>query len=172
MVAIVFRGDRTDSTKQRMAYASPLWYHSDGMGIVLKGFTPEVTQQLQNLPNIKLTGLSERCESGGDDRTGGYRSGGEGGTGLGDGNFESSKNQGYSPSRSELRDWYLAVRAQGNGEELEFRSEFVTMTTAEMGEMRSASQGERMVDRPPLSEHEIETERNKLQLFWVVPSIR
>ena len=28
------------------------------------------------------------------------------------------KNQGYSPSRSELRDWYLAVKTQGNGEEL------------------------------------------------------
>ena len=28
------------------------------------------------------------------------------------------KNQGYSPSRSELRDWYLAVKTQGNGEDL------------------------------------------------------
>ncbi len=28
------------------------------------------------------------------------------------------KNHGYSPSRSELRDWYLAVKELGNGEEL------------------------------------------------------
>ena len=42
-----------------MAYASALWHHSDGMGIVLKGVMPEVTQQLQNLPNIKLTGLQQ-----------------------------------------------------------------------------------------------------------------
>ena len=44
---------------ERMAYASALWHHSDGMGIVMKEFTPEVTQQLQNLPNIKLTGLQQ-----------------------------------------------------------------------------------------------------------------
>ncbi len=44
---------------ERMAYASALWHHSDGMGIVLKGFMPEVTQQLQQLPNIKLTGLQQ-----------------------------------------------------------------------------------------------------------------
>ena len=35
--------------EERMAYASELWHHSDGMGIVLKGFMPEVTQQLQSL---------------------------------------------------------------------------------------------------------------------------
>ena len=47
------------SEEERMADASALWHHSDGMGIVLKGFMPEVTQQLQQLPNIKLTGLQQ-----------------------------------------------------------------------------------------------------------------
>ncbi|MCX5966000.1 MAG: hypothetical protein NT070_23615 [Cyanobacteria bacterium] len=84
------------------------------------------------------------------------------------------KNQGYSPSRSELRDWYLAVKEQGDDEALGrieaigrrlndaycetigrekvaighaalvqtpmgFRSDRVTLTSAEVGEMRSAN---------------------------------
>ncbi len=84
------------------------------------------------------------------------------------------KNQGYSPSRSELRDWYLAVTEQGDegalgiieaigrrlndaycdevGQEkaaigmpalvqtpLGFRSDRVTLTVGEVGEMRSVS---------------------------------
>ena len=44
---------------QRLAYASALWHHSDGMGVVLKGFTSEVTEQLQELPRLKLTGLQQ-----------------------------------------------------------------------------------------------------------------
>jgi hypothetical protein len=85
------------------------------------------------------------------------------------------KNQGYSPSRSELRDWYLAVREQGDeaglgkieaiGRRLndaycdevgaaraaigqaavtqtpmEFRSDRVTITKEELGEIRSVNQ--------------------------------
>jgi hypothetical protein len=84
------------------------------------------------------------------------------------------KNQGYSPSRSELRDWYLAVKEQGNeaglgrieaiGRRLNeaycdelgvaraaigmpalvqtpmgFRSDRVTLTVEELGEMRSGT---------------------------------
>jgi hypothetical protein len=219
----------------RMAYASALWHHSDGMGIVLKGFMPEVTQQLQQLPNIKLTGLQQdvnqvggivdgsykvlftthRYEKNGEwrsvpamavlDETGVAKTLGaidprtlrfpEGTIARADivvGEKVSQvqvteilrvqKNQGYSPSRSELRDWYLAVKVQGNGEELgrieaigrrlndaycdevraeraaigmpavtqtpmEFRSDRVTLTTAELGAIRSVRQGERMGDR-------------------------
>ena len=39
---------------------------------------------------------------------------------------------------------------------IDFRSEWVTITAVELGEMRSGSQGEKMGDRPPLSEHKIE----------------
>ena len=154
-----------------MAYASALWHHSDGMGIVLKGFMPEVTQQLQNLPNIKLTGLQQDVNQVGTiadgsyevmftthryekneewrsvpaiavlDETGMAKTLGaidprtlrfpEGTIARADivaGEkvaqvqvteiLRVQKNQGYSPSRSELRDWYLAVKTQGNGEEL------------------------------------------------------
>jgi hypothetical protein len=155
--------------EERMAYASALWHHSDGMGIVLKGFMPEVTQQLQNLPTIKLTGLQQnvnqvgtiadgsyevlftthRYEKNGEwrsvpaiavlDETGAAKTLGaidpralrfpEGTIARADivaGEkvaqvqvteiLRVQKNQGYSPSRSELRDWYLAVKTQGDEE--------------------------------------------------------
>ena len=210
---------------ERMAYASALWHHSDGMGVVLKGLMPEVTQQLQNLPNIKLTGLQQDVNQVGTIAEGSYevlftthryeKNGewrsvpaiavlDETGVAKTLGAIDSralrfpegtiaraeivagekvaqiqvteilrvQKPQGYSPSRSELRDWYLAVKEQGNGEELgrieaigrrlneaycdevgveraaigqaavtqtpmEFRSDRVTITAAEVGEMRS-----------------------------------
>jgi hypothetical protein len=156
---------------ERMAYASALWHHSDGMGIVLKGFMPEVTQQLQNLPNIKLTGLQQDVNQVGTIAEGSYevlfsthryQKNGEwrsvpaiavlDETGVAktlgaidpralrfpEGTIARAdivagvkvaqvqvteilrvqKNQGYSPSRSELRDWYLAVKTQGHEEEL------------------------------------------------------
>jgi len=222
--------------EDRMAYASALWHHSDGMGIVLKGFMSEVTQQLQSLPNIKLTGLQQdvnqvgtiadgsyevlftthRYEKNGEwrsvpaiavlDENGVVKTLGaidprtlrfpEGTIARADivaGEkvaqvqvteiLRVQKNQGYSPSRSELRDWYLAVKTQGNGEELgrieaigrrlndaycdeveeeraaigmpawvqtpiDFRSDRVTLTAAELEEMRSVGLGiHRMDDR-------------------------
>ncbi len=210
---------------ERMAYASALWHHSDGMGIVLKGFMPEVTQQLQNLPTIKLTGLQQDVNQVGVLPDGSYEvlftthqyqkngewrsvpaiavlNGSAGAKTLGaidpralrfpEGTIARAditagekvaqvqvteilrvqKNQGYSPSRAELRDWYLAVREQGDevvmgrieaigrrlneaycdevGREksaigmpalvqtpMGFRSELVTLTVGEVGEMRS-----------------------------------
>jgi len=230
------------SEEERMAYASALWHHSDGMGIVLKGFMPEVTQQLQQLPNIKLTGLQQdvnqvgtiadgsyevlftthRYEKNGEwrsvpaiavlDETGMAKTLGaidpralrfpEGTIARADivarekvaqvqvtEILRVQKNQGYSPSRSELRDWYLAVKTQGNGEELgrieaigrrlndaycdevgaeraaigmpaliqtpiEFRSELVTLTKDEVGEMRSVIQEDRLVDRERMNQAE------------------
>ena len=214
--------------EDRMAYASALWHHSDGMGIVLKGFMPEVTQQLQSLPNIKLTGLQQdvnqvgtigsgsyevlftthRYEKNGEwrsvpaiavlDETGVAKTLGaidprtlrfpEGTIAKADimaGEkvaqvqvteiLRVQKNQGYSPSRSELRDCYLAVKEQGDEERLgkieaigrrlndaycdeigvkraaigmpavtqtpiDFRSDRVILTAAEVGEMRSVIQ--------------------------------
>jgi hypothetical protein len=215
--------------EERMAYASALWHHSDGMGIVLKGFMPEVTQQLQNLPNIKLTGLQQDVNQVGTIAEGSYevlftihryeKNGewrsvpaiavlDEAGVAKTLGSIDPrtlrfpegtiaradilagekvaqvqvteilrvQKNQGYSPSRSELRDWYLAVKELGEDEALgriegigrrlneaycdelgaaraaigmpavtqtpmEFRSDRVTLTTAELGAMRSVRQG-------------------------------
>ena len=99
------------------------------------------------------------------------------------------KNQGYSPSRSELRDWYLAVKEQRDEEGLGkieaigrrlndaycdevgmersaigqpalvqtpmgFRSELVTLTVGELGEMRSVIQEDRLVDRERMNQAE------------------
>jgi hypothetical protein len=215
--------------EERMAYASALWHHSDGMGIVLKEFMPEVMQQLQNLPNIKLTGLQQDVNQVGAIAEGSYevlftthqyQKNGEwrsvpaiavldetgGAKTLGsidpralrfpEGTIARAeivagekvaqvqvteilrvqKNQEYSPSRSELRDWYLTVKDLGDegalgrieaigrrlndaycdevGVEkaaigmpalmqtpMEFRSELVTLTADEVGEMRSVRQG-------------------------------
>ena len=214
--------------EERMAYASALWHHSDGMGIVLKGFMPEVTQQLQNLPNIKLTGLQQDVNQVGTIADGSYevlftthryeKNGewrsvpaiavlDEAGVAKTLGSIDPralrfpegtiaraeitagekvaqvqvteilrvQKNPGYSPSRWELRDWYLSVKTQGHEEELgrieaigrrlneaycdevgvaraaigmpavtqtpmEFRSDQVVLTAAEVGEMRSVNQ--------------------------------
>ena len=228
--------------EERMAYASALWHHSDGMGIVLKGFMPEVTQQLQQLPNIKLTGLQQdvnqvgtiangsyevvftthRYQKNGEwrsvpaiavlDKTGVARTLGaidpralrfpEGTIARADivaGEkvaqvqvteiLRVQKPQGYSPSRSELRDWYLAVKEQGYGEELgrieaigrrlndaycdevgveraaigqaavtqtpmEFRSDRVTLTAAELEEMKSVIQVQKIGDRGRMNQAE------------------
>ncbi len=43
--------------EERMAYASVLWHRSEGMGIVLRAFTSELCQQLQQLPEIELRGI-------------------------------------------------------------------------------------------------------------------
>ncbi|NJR39282.1 MAG: hypothetical protein HC781_11230 [Leptolyngbyaceae cyanobacterium CSU_1_4] len=43
--------------EERMAYASVLWHRSKGMGIVLRAFTPELCQQLQQLPEMELRGI-------------------------------------------------------------------------------------------------------------------
>jgi hypothetical protein len=43
--------------EERMAYASALWHRSDGMGIVLRAFTSELCQQLQELPTVELRGI-------------------------------------------------------------------------------------------------------------------
>jgi len=43
--------------EERMAYASVLWHRSEGMGIVLRAFTPELCQQLQQLPEMELRGI-------------------------------------------------------------------------------------------------------------------
>jgi hypothetical protein len=45
-------------TEERLAYASALWRQSEGMGLVLKAFTPEVCERLQRVPEITLTGLT------------------------------------------------------------------------------------------------------------------
>jgi hypothetical protein len=58
---------------QRLAYASALWHHSDGMGVVLKGFMPEVTERLQQLPRLKLTGLQQDVNQVGTLAEGDYR---------------------------------------------------------------------------------------------------
>jgi hypothetical protein len=225
-----------------MAYASALWHHSDGMGIVLKGFMSEVTKQLQYLPNIKLTRLQQdvnqvgtiadgsyevlfmthQYEKNGEvrsvpaiavlDETGRAKTLGaidpralrfpEGTVVRADVTtgdkvaqvqvteiLRVQKNQGYSPSRSELRDWYLAVKTQGHEEELgrieaigrrlndaycdevgvaravigqpavtqtpmEFRSDRVTITEEELGEMRAVIQMQKMGDREPMNQAE------------------
>jgi len=230
--------------EERMAYASALWHHSDGMGIVLKGFMPEVAQQLQQLPNIKLTGLqqdvnqvgvlpdgsyevlftthryekNEECRSvpaiavldetgmaktlgAIDPRALRFPEGTIARAEISAGEkvaqiqvteiLRVQKNQGYSPSRSELREWYLAVKDLGQEEEMgrieaigrrlneaycdevgaaraaigmpavtqtpmEFRSDRVTLTAAEVGAMRSVIQGERMVDRGCMNQAEKE----------------
>jgi len=86
------------------------------------------------------------------------------------------KNQGYSPSRSELRDWYLAVKEQRDEEGLgkieaigrrlndaycdevgavqtpiKFRSDLVTITAVKLGEMRGV-----ISQRTPLSSSTIQ----------------
>ena len=212
------------------------------MGIVLKGFMPEVTQQLQNLPNIKLTGLQQdvnqvgvlpdgsyevlftthRYEKNGEwrsvpamavlDETGAAKTLGaidprtlrfpEGTIARADivagGKVAQvqvteilrvQKNQGYSPLRVELRDWYLMVKENGDeralgrieaiGRRLNdaycdevgmersaigqpalvqtpmgFRSELVTLTVGELGEMRSVIQEDRLVDRERMNQAE------------------
>jgi len=43
--------------EERMGVASAMWRHSEGMGVALKAFTTEVVQQLQNVPEITLTGI-------------------------------------------------------------------------------------------------------------------
>ena len=214
------------------------------MGIVLKGFMPEVAQQLQQLPNIKLTGLqqdvnqvgvlpdgsyevlftthryekNEECRSvpaiavldetgmaktlgAIDPRALRFPEGTIARAEISAGEkvaqiqvteiLRVQKNQGYSPSRSELREWYLAVKDLGQEEEMgrieaigrrlneaycdevgaaraaigmpavtqtpmEFRSDRVTLTAAEVGAMRSVIQGERMVDRGCMNQAEKE----------------
>jgi ribonuclease HI len=43
--------------EERSAYLSALWRQSDGMGLALKKFTPEITDRLQTVPEITLTGI-------------------------------------------------------------------------------------------------------------------
>ena len=57
----------------RMAYASALWHHSDGMGVVLKEFMAEVTERLAQLPSLKLTGLQHDVNQVGELMEGDYQ---------------------------------------------------------------------------------------------------
>jgi ribonuclease HI len=52
-------------TEERQAYANALWRHSEGMGVVLRAFTPEICQQLQTIPTITLTGLHRETNQAG-----------------------------------------------------------------------------------------------------------
>jgi ribonuclease HI len=51
--------------EERPAYLSALWRQSDGMGLALKKFTPEVIDRLQNVPEITLTGLQHTSNEAG-----------------------------------------------------------------------------------------------------------
>jgi hypothetical protein len=57
---------------ERMAYASALWHHSEGMGIVLRGFAPEICQQLQQVPDITLRGIQRPTNEAGQIPNGEY----------------------------------------------------------------------------------------------------
>jgi hypothetical protein len=43
--------------EERLDYLSALWRYSDGMGLALKKFTPEIVERLESVPEITLTGL-------------------------------------------------------------------------------------------------------------------
>ena len=42
---------------ERFAYACAFWHSSEGMGIVFKDFLPELVEQMQSVPKIKIRGL-------------------------------------------------------------------------------------------------------------------
>jgi hypothetical protein len=58
---------------ERMAYASALWHHSEGMGVVLRGFTAELCQQLQQNPAIALRGIQRPTNEAGQIPDGEYQ---------------------------------------------------------------------------------------------------
>jgi hypothetical protein len=58
---------------ERMAYASALWHRSEGMGVVLRGFTAEVCQQLQQQPAIALRGIQRPTNEAGQIPDGTYQ---------------------------------------------------------------------------------------------------
>ncbi|PSN20676.1 hypothetical protein C7271_00905 [filamentous cyanobacterium CCP5] len=43
--------------EERTAYLSALWRQSDGMGLALKKFTPEIVERLSSVPEMTLTGI-------------------------------------------------------------------------------------------------------------------
>jgi hypothetical protein len=51
--------------EERMAYASALWHHSEGAGIVLREFTPELIQNLQSVPEVTLRGVQRSSNEAG-----------------------------------------------------------------------------------------------------------
>jgi ribonuclease HI len=50
---------------ERFAYACAFWHRSEGMDILFKDFLPELTQQLQTVPVIKLRGLQHASNAAG-----------------------------------------------------------------------------------------------------------
>ncbi|MGF1524196.1 MAG: hypothetical protein ACFBSF_17900 [Leptolyngbyaceae cyanobacterium] len=45
--------------EERPAYLSALWRQSEGMGLALKHFAPEISDRLQSVPEITLTGIQQ-----------------------------------------------------------------------------------------------------------------
>ena len=45
--------------EERSAYLSALWRQSEGMGLALKHFAPEISDRLQTVPDITLTGMQQ-----------------------------------------------------------------------------------------------------------------
>jgi hypothetical protein len=43
--------------EERAAYASALWHHSEGVGVVLREFTPELIAHLQQAPEMTVRGV-------------------------------------------------------------------------------------------------------------------
>ena len=50
---------------ERADYLSALWRQSDGMGLALKQFTPEIVERLQHVPEITLTGIQHSSNEAG-----------------------------------------------------------------------------------------------------------
>ncbi|NEQ48243.1 MAG: hypothetical protein F6K00_33795 [Leptolyngbya sp. SIOISBB] len=50
---------------ERSAYLSALWRQSDGMGLALKKFTPEIVDRLSTVPEITLTGIQHSSNEAG-----------------------------------------------------------------------------------------------------------
>jgi hypothetical protein len=44
-------------TEERAAYASALWHHAEGVGVVLREFTPELIAHLQQAPEMVIRGV-------------------------------------------------------------------------------------------------------------------
>jgi ribonuclease HI len=51
--------------EERQDYLSALWRYSDGMGLALKKFTPEIVERLESVPEITLTGLQHTSNEAG-----------------------------------------------------------------------------------------------------------
>jgi|GEM_PF-801199 len=58
--------------EERQDYLSALWRQSDGMGLALKKFTPEIVERLESVPEITLTGLQHTSNEAGQIPAGEY----------------------------------------------------------------------------------------------------